>query len=162
MFMTLTALDFIFAGLLVVIIIRCAVRGFIEEIMSIAALFLGIAGAFFLYSPGAAFIRTRLDLRFIPEILAFVGIFVIIFILVKVVEYMLRDIITRINLGWLDRLLGFIFGIVEGFTVISLLIFVIYIQPVFKADELIQSSFFARLLIPLAGALKEALIHPEV
>jgi membrane protein required for colicin V production len=160
--MTFTVLDFIFAGLLAVIIIRCAVRGLVEEIMSIAALLLGVAGAFFLYPPGAAFIRTMLDLRFIPEILAFVGIFVIIFILVKVVEYMLRDIIMRINLGWLDRLLGFVFGIAEGFVIISLLVFVIYIQPVFKVGELLQNSFFARLLIPLAGSVSDALFHRTV
>jgi membrane protein required for colicin V production len=160
--MTFTVLDFIFAGLLAVIIIRCAVRGLVEEIMSMAALLLGVVGAFFLYPSGAAFIRTKLDLRFIPEILAFVGIFVIIFILVKVVEYMLRDIITRINLGWLDRLLGFVFGVAEGFIVISLLIFIIYIQPVFKAGELLQSSFFARLLIPLIAALRDALFNRAV
>jgi membrane protein required for colicin V production len=157
--MILTTLDFIFIGLLVIIIIRCTVRGLIEEVMSMAALLLGLAGAFLLYRSGAVFIRNFLDLRFIPEILAFVGIFVLIFILVKVLEYILRDIVIRISLNWLDRLLGFVFGLVEGFTLVSILVFVIYVQPVFKADLILEQSFFARLLIPVIGAFRDFLIR---
>jgi membrane protein required for colicin V production len=157
--MSFTTVDFIFIGLLAIIIIRCTVRGLIEEVMSMAALLLGLAGAFFLYRTGAAFIRNSLDMRFIPEILSFVGIFVLIFILVKVIEYILRDIVIRISLNWLDRLLGFVFGIVEGFTLISILVFIIYVQPVFKAGEILENSFFARLLIPLIGAFRDFLIR---
>ncbi|MDR1429388.1 MAG: CvpA family protein [Spirochaetaceae bacterium] len=157
--MSFTALDFILAGLFAIIVIRCTVRGLIEEVMSMAALLLGVAGAFFLYRAGAVFIRNSLDMRFIPEILSFVGIFVLIFILVKVLEYMLRDIIIRISFIWLDRLLGFVFGIVEGFAVISILVFILYVQPVFKAGEILESSFFARHLFPLIGAFREFLIR---
>ncbi|MDR0388812.1 MAG: CvpA family protein [Spirochaetaceae bacterium] len=157
--MSFTVLDFIFAGLLVIIIIRCTVRGFIEEVMSMAALILGLAGAFFLYRTGAVFIRNSLDMRFIPEILSFVGIFVLTFILVKILEHILSDIVIRISLNWLDRLLGFVFGFIEGFTLISLLVFIIYVQPVFKAGELLEQSFFARLLIPLIGAFRDFLMR---
>ncbi|MDR1178165.1 MAG: CvpA family protein [Spirochaetaceae bacterium] len=160
--MTFTVLDFIFTGLLAIIIIRCTLRGLIEEVMSMAALLLSITGAFFLYRGGAAFVRNSLDMRFIPEILSFVSIFVLIFILVKVLEYILRDIIIRISLVWLDRLLGFIFGFVEGFVIISIVIFIMYVQPVFKAGELLESSFFARHLIPLIGAFREFLMSRAV
>jgi membrane protein required for colicin V production len=152
--MTFTVLDFILLGLVAIIIIRCTVRGLIEEVMSIAALVLGLAGAFLLFRTAAVFIRTKINMQIVPEILAFVGIFVVIFILVKIIEGMLADIIARIHLGWLDRLLGFLFGLVEASALLILILFVIYVQPVFKGELLLENSFFARLILPLIGAIR--------
>ena len=57
--MNIAILDIVLGGLILILIIRCALRGFIEEVMSMASLTLGILGAVFFHKKGALFIRER-------------------------------------------------------------------------------------------------------
>jgi membrane protein required for colicin V production len=162
-------IDYVFFGLALLLVIRCTLRGFISEFMTLASLVLGALGSLFLYRPGAAFLRDHglrtftesippfiqrllpALVRNIPEILAFILIFVLIFLAVKLVEYLLTDIIERVSLGGVDRFLGFLFGLAEGLVVISLLLLTLRLQPLFDAAPLLEGSFFAELLFPLIG-----------
>jgi membrane protein required for colicin V production len=154
---------FVFALLLV---IRAALRGFVSEFMALASLVVGALGAVFLHRPCAVFLRQRgLEeairkipellqkllpglVNSIPEIIAFVAIFVLIFVLAKLVEHLLKDIIQRISLAAVDHFLGLLFGMAEGIAVISLVLLVIRIQPIFDTQSLLENSFFAKLLFP--------------
>jgi membrane protein required for colicin V production len=147
----MSTIDYVFLGLIIILVLRCALRGFVAEFMTWAALVFGLLVSFLLYRNGAALIRTRLDMEVIPEIIAFVLIFVIIFILVKAVEFLLRDIVERIRLGWLDRLLGVVFGVAEGLVLTALVIFVLKLQPLFDWRPLLEASLFDRILEPLIG-----------
>jgi membrane protein required for colicin V production len=163
----LRIIDYVFIGLTLLLVVRCTLRGFISEFMTLASLVLAVLGSVFLYRNCAAFLRGRGPEAFtekippllrrlfpalarnIPEILSFVLIFVLIFILVKLVEYLLTDIVERINLGGVDRFLGFLFGFAEGIMITSLLLLAFALQPVFDAGPLLEGSFFAELLLPL-------------
>jgi membrane protein required for colicin V production len=163
----LKIIDYVFAGLTLLLVVRCTLRGFISEFMALASLVLGALCSIFLYRNCAAFLRERgLEtfmekiprliqellpglVRNIPEILSFAFIFVLVFILVKLVEYLLVDIVERINLGGVDRFLGFLFGFAEGIAVTSLLLLALMVQPIFDAGPLLEGSFFAELLFPL-------------
>jgi membrane protein required for colicin V production len=147
----LPVIDIIFIILMVLLVVRCSLRGFMVELMSMAAVVLGITGAFLLYKNGGMFIREKYfpDLKIIPELLAFLAIFLIIFVVIKIVEHILKDIINRINFGGVDHFLGFVFGLAEGIILISLILLVLLIQPLFDAGPLLERSFFARLLLPI-------------
>jgi membrane protein required for colicin V production len=163
----LKVIDYIFIGLTLLLVIRCTLRGFISEFMTLASLVVGVLCSLYLYRSGAAFLRDRgLEtltekipgiiqkllpglVRNIPEILSFVLIFIVVFVLIKLVEYLLVDIVNRINLGGVDRFLGFLFGFAEGIVVTSLVLLALTLQPVFDAGPLLEGSFFAELLLPL-------------
>jgi membrane protein required for colicin V production len=144
-------IDIIFIALAIILTIRCALRGFIGELMSMAATVLGLLAALFFYKNGGAFIRTQFmpGMKIIPEILAFIALFLIVFILIKILESILKEIIEGIKLGGADRFLGLIFGLAEGIIVISLILFVLTIQPLFDPGPILRESFFADLLLPL-------------
>lgn len=163
---SLGIIDYVFIGLTLLLVIRCTLRGFISEFMTLASLVLGVLGSLFLYRNCAVFLRSRgLEaftgkippfiqrllpglVRNIPEILSFVLIFAFVFVLVKLVEYLLTDIVERINLGGVDRFLGFLFGFAEGIMVTALLLLAFTLQPIFDAGPLLEGSFFAELLLP--------------
>ena len=149
--MKFSVVDFIFIGLIGLFIIRCYLKGFISELLSMAAVVLGIIAALFFYKNGADFLRLKYwpDLKTIPEILAFVALFVIVFLAVKLLEAMLKGIIEDVRLGGADRFLGIIFGLAEGLAVVSLILFLLRIQPLFDPDQILSDSFFASLLLPL-------------
>ena len=149
--MNFTVLDFIFVALVLIFIIRCYLKGFISELLSMAAIVLGLIASLFFYKNGGEFLRNRFwpEMKTIPEILAFIALFLIVFIVIKLLEVMLKGIINGIKLGGADRFLGIFFGLAEGLAVVSLILFVLRIQPLFDPSSLLSDSFFARLLLPL-------------
>ena len=149
--MSFSVLDFVFLGLLGLFMIRCYIKGFISEILSMAAVILGLLSSLFFYKNGAAFIRTKYlpELKVIPEIIAFIALFTIVFIVIKLFELLLKGVIEGVSLKGADHFLGIIFGFAEGLAVVCLILFILRIQPLFNPTQLLHDSFFARLLLPL-------------
>jgi membrane protein required for colicin V production len=149
-------IDIIFIFLTLLLVIRCALRGFVAELMPIAAVVLGLLGSLYMYKNGGLFLREKFfqDLDVIPEILAFIAIFVIIFGAIKFLEHIIRDIIQRIGLDGADRFLGFLVGVVEGLVLISLVIWLFTVQPLFDEKPLLKRSYFAEFILPIISGEK--------
>jgi membrane protein required for colicin V production len=150
--MSYAPLDIVLAVVIFILVVRAALRGFVEEVMAVAWLALGLLCAILFFARGAVFIRSKVetlqDIRILPEVLAFVILFLIVFIVVKIFTLILRDIINRIRLGGLDHFLGAVFGLVEGITVAALVILVITIQPLFDKAAVLDKSMLAGFLTP--------------
>ncbi|MDR0376836.1 MAG: CvpA family protein [Spirochaetaceae bacterium] len=155
-------IDIIFMILMVILIVRCALRGFVEEVMSMSALVLGLGSAFFFHKKGAAFLVERYipDVKILPEVLAFAAVFLIVFLAVKLLESILKDIVDRIHLGGVNRFLGAVFGFIEGVVLVSVVLFVLSIQPLVDTKPLLEKSYFAQTLSPYIGAVKNAVQLP--
>jgi membrane protein required for colicin V production len=147
--------DIAFTMLILIITVRAALHGFIEELFGMAWLILGLLFAVNFYNKGADLVRTKIlqDVKILPEVLAFIGLFLIVFIVVKIIAFILKDIVNRINLGGIDRFLGVLFGILEGFLAIALIIFIINIQPLFDGGAVLKNSIYDRFL---SGNIKSA------
>ena len=148
--MSISTIDIIFIALIVIFTVRCAIKGFVSELLSMAAIVLGLLAALFFYTKGGDFIRGKImpDVKIIPEVLGFIALFLIVFIVVKIIEKLLKDIIEGIKLTTVDRVIGILFGIIEGVVVVSLVLFIITIQPVFDSQKLLENSFFAKMIVP--------------
>ncbi|MDR0475602.1 MAG: CvpA family protein [Treponema sp.] len=144
-------IDIVLAILGLLMIFRGFVRGFVKEFFSLGAVVFGILGSILLYKNGAAFLRSNYmpDIKAFPELLAFIAVFIIIFLLCKILQKILNDIIKGLSLDAIDRVLGGIFGLAEGIAAVSLLLFVIAIQPVFDSHTLLEGSFLGRLILPI-------------
>jgi membrane protein required for colicin V production len=144
-------IDIVFLVLVCLLVLRGGIRGFIREFLSWPTLALGTLGAVFFYKNGALFIERRFlpGVKILPEILAFIGIFVIIFLAFKILEKILRDIVEGINLGGVDRALGAVFGLLEGAALTAFVLFVLMIQPLFDPSAILVPSVFANILLPL-------------
>ena len=144
-------IDIIFIALIILMIIHGFIKGFIGELFSWAALVLSIWVAVLLFPAGGAFIRTRImeNVRIVPELLAFIAIFLIIMIVIKLLEHILRNVVEGAHLGSLNRFLGAVFGLIEGLAITALVIFVLSVQPLFNARPLLAESIFNQFLAPL-------------
>ena len=156
--MGLAVVDIVFLIIIAIFALRCALRGIIGELMSMAALVLGILAAIFFFRKTAELIRGKFipDVKALPEIVAFIAVFIIVFAVIKILETILRDIIERIKLEGPDRFLGFFLGIAEGLVIVCLLLFLITVQPFVEPNLLLEGSFLADLLMPfIIGTRKE-------
>jgi membrane protein required for colicin V production len=153
--MGLAAIDIVFIAIILIFAVHCAMKGFVSEVMSLAAAILGILSAIFFFRAGAVLIRELFmpGIRVLPEILAFIVIFFITFIAIKLFGRMLKNVIEGIRLGGLDITLGFIFGVAEGIIVVCLVLFVISILPFINTESILEKSFFAKLLLPFVTGI---------
>ena len=147
----LPVIDWIFISIVLLMIVHGYIKGLIEELFSWAALILAIWAAVLLNSAAAAFVRERFmqNVRVVPELLAFVAVFIIVMVLVKLLERVLKDVITGANLGAVNKILGALFGLIEGLAFTVLIIFVLSVQPIFNPINILGDSFFARFLLPI-------------
>jgi membrane protein required for colicin V production len=149
--MNFAVIDIVFIGLIVIFTLRCALKGFIGELMSMASVVLGLLAALYFFKKGGEFVRIKLmpEMKILPEVLAFIALFLIVFIAIKLLELMLKEIIEGVRLGPADRFLGLLFGLVEGLIVVSLVLFILSVQPLLDPRPLLEKSIFARVLMPL-------------
>ena len=144
-------IDIILTVLVVLLTFRGFSRGFIREFFALGAPALGVIGGILFYRAGAEFLKEKYfsNIKGLPEILAFIAIFFIIYIVCKALQKLINDVIKGLNLSSLDKLLGGIFGIVEGLAVIALILFCISIQPFFDSGNLLENSLYGKILLPL-------------
>jgi membrane protein required for colicin V production len=152
-------IDIVFILLILLFAIRGALKGFIEEVTAMASVVLGLGAAFFFHRKGAEFLIEKYfpGGKVLPSILAFLGLFIIVFVAVKLLGFLLRDISSRISLlDTGDHLLGVLFGILEGVVLVSLLLWIMTIQPFFDSAPFLEHSIFAKILLPFIGFLGKA------
>jgi membrane protein required for colicin V production len=128
--------------------------------MSVAALILGLLSAIFFFRKAGEIVRDRFlpYPNALPEIVSFVALFLVVFVTIKIVEALLKEIITGVHLTGPDRFLGFLLGLAEGLIVVCLLLFIINIQPFVHPGVLVRDSFFAEILLPfIIGNRREQL-----
>lgn len=128
--------------------IRCAVRGIVQEVMSMAALIAGGLSAFLFWKPLSILFASLIPLAYLPQVLAVAVAFGLVFLLVKLVEHAFIETLDALSLGAVDHTLGFLLGIVEGILVCSAFVFLIAIQPVWNPAPLFSTSLFYRLVAP--------------
>jgi membrane protein required for colicin V production len=155
----MNTLDWIFIVILVLLGVRCMVRGFVTELLSVAALLGGLLAALLLYkSAGALLVLWGVAAKgaAITDILGFIAVFALAFIIVKLIERLLKEGIEAAELGGIDRALGLLLGLAEGLVLVSLVLIVMsLLEPAFKSTpgyaKLLEGSAFARFILPIIG-----------
>jgi membrane protein required for colicin V production len=124
-------LDFILAGIIILGIIRGLMKGFILEVSSFIGVIAGILAARLWYINLASQLQVWLDISlYYAKPLAFITIFFATVILFHLIAVIINKLVKAIALGWLNRLLGAIFG---GLKLILILCITITVIEIFNA-----------------------------
>ena len=119
----MNALDIVIGIILVFTLIRGIFRGLVVEISSIIGIFGGIYGAVFYYPVAAQFLQRWISDTAYTNIIGFLLIFGVIFVLVGILGVVIKYLLNIASLGWFDRLCGAAFGGVKGILIASVLLF---------------------------------------
>jgi len=161
--MKLHIFDIVMGIVFLIITVRGVFRGFVKEMMSMAAIIVGIAAAVFLSAPGAQLLRNITIVERGAQIIAFAVIFIAAFALVKLLELLFQKVLEKLNLKQLDRILGFVLGAIEGFLFICFIVFLLNRQPFFPMDAPMSGSLIYNVfieIIPMGlSLLKEEGLH---
>jgi membrane protein required for colicin V production len=150
-------LDFLIIILLVFGLARGFINGFIKELASLLALILGIWGAI----KFSAFTAERLYDYFdmtgqYVGIISFLVTFVIIVIIIHFIGLLLDKFIETLSLGFLNSLLGLVFGVIKTALILSVIFLVmnaIDAKHHFLPKKQIEQSKFYNPIADIAPAI---------
>jgi membrane protein required for colicin V production len=127
--------------------IRGFMRGLVMELATLTGLILGIIAAFYFASDLGGLLRQYFTFgesaaRIISSVLIFTAVMLIAWLVGKAIE----KTVELIALGWLNKLLGAVVGIVKGAVVAALLLYVVVYfdknQKIITPREKEKSMFY--------------------
>ncbi|MCK4629970.1 MAG: CvpA family protein [Bacteroidales bacterium] len=141
-------------------------NGLIIEVASLAALLLGIFGAIHFSDLTANFLVTKLNIttQYI-NLIAFAVTFVGIVILVHLLAKMVDKLVKAVALGFVNRLLGMVFGLVKYAFIISIILVIINAvnrNMTFISKEKIENSILYKPLSDFAPGIFPYLDFQEI
>jgi membrane protein required for colicin V production len=131
----MTYIDYIILAVLLLFFFKGLKSGLIRQVLSLVAIILGFILAWKFYAT-VSVLGVKLG---IPQYFARIGAFALIYILVVIFFHFLAVILEKIfkfiPLGWLNRLLGAVFGLGEGVILVIIVLVVLSFTPVQKSIE---------------------------
>jgi membrane protein required for colicin V production len=147
--------------IVIIILILAAVKGFrngfILALFSFLAFIIGLAAAIKLSAVAAAYIGSSVNVsqRWLP-VIAFVVVFLIVVLLVRLGAKLLEGVVNIAMLGWLNRLGGVVFYALLYIFVFSLILFYADETGLIKPETAEASTTFAYIR-PLGPKVMEGL-----
>ncbi|MBQ6781720.1 MAG: CvpA family protein [Treponema sp.] len=156
--MTLTFIDIVFTIIALVLAVIACAHGFIKELFSKLAVILGIVVSVSFFGKLSPYMEQVIHNKAVATVVAFLLLFIATYLLVKIVQQLVGAAFRGEILRGLDRTLGFVFGVVEGLVVISLILIVVNAQPWFPkiAPAVTDGSFYWKML---GGLLEQPIAY---
>lgn len=118
--MPVTVLDIVVLIFVLISATLAMVRGFVRELLSVAAWVAAAAAAYYFYRPVVPFVNAYIESTTISTIIAAAAIFLIALIVASYLTMRIADFVIDSRVGAFDRILGFIFGVVRGVLLLAI------------------------------------------
>jgi membrane protein required for colicin V production len=140
--MPITLLDMILLGVMLVSALLAMVRGFMREVLSIAAWVIAAGATLYLYPKLTPFAKSYFNNNDIVAAGVVVGgVFLGTLLIVTVVTVRFSDMVLDSRVGALDRTLGFLFGLGRGLIIVVVaFLFFAWLVPDRSQPEWVRSA----------------------
>jgi len=148
---TVGLLDWIFLCLILLVVVKVTLTGFVTEFFSKAAVIIGTLGAVLLYRRLSPHVVRLIGTDGFPDVIAFLVIFLVLYLAVKFLQQLAGSAMQGESLTNLDRAMGFFLGLAESFLLLVVILIIMKKQVWIDTSLLTEPSLFARLLEPFAA-----------
>lgn len=155
--MNLPIIDLIFILIIVALALIGLIKGFLDEVLGKVIPIASIWIAFMTFGYLMPTVEERIKIHIVAVICSFLIVFIATFIVLKIFQLILKKIFSGAILKSLDRFLGLVFGIIEGFAVVCLILLVLTAQPWFDSSSILTGSIFAKYLEPIISIPAKAI-----
>ena len=107
-------LDWLLTILLAYSVVRAALRGFVQETFALGGLIAGFFFACWFYRDLAIELKGLINAPPVAQLAAFVLLLLATMVLASLIGKLLRRTVSAVGLGFIDRLLGALFGLLRG------------------------------------------------
>ena len=122
-----TLFDYIYIVLTILFIIQGTSKGFVLSILSAAKWLLAYVVTIYVFPKVKPYVEDVIDNEYVLDIILGIGIFVIIIFLILLINKALSKAVSYSGIGTIDKVFGFLFGIVKAYIVLVCLFSAIHI-----------------------------------
>ena len=117
-FEQVTLFDYIYIVLSILFIIQGTLKGFVLSILSTAKWILAYVITIYVFPKIKPFVEDIMDNEYVLDIILGIGIFVVIIFLILLINKALSKVVSYSGIGTIDKVFGFLFGIVKAYVVV--------------------------------------------
>jgi membrane protein required for colicin V production len=133
--------------------------GFLDELLSLVVFVVGGYLSFTL----SAYLIPHLDFitnnYIVLKVIAVIILFILFFILGKLVKIFILDAVDETELNGFDRFMGMILGFLKGVVIISLLLIIVSYFNVTPVKNLIQASYISNKILYAVAEYKHIILN---
>src|SRR6202790_1144360 len=139
--MPITLLDVILIGVMLISAVLAMIRGFMREILSIAAWVLAALATLYSYGKLLPYAKSYVNNDIVATGAVVAGTFLLTLLVVSVVTVRFSDMVLDSRVGALDRTLGFLFGLARGLIIVVVaFLFFVWLVPDRSQPEWVKSA----------------------
>src|SRR5437588_548436 len=139
--MPITLLDIILIGVMLISGLLAMIRGFMREILSIAAWLIAAVVTLYFYAKLLPFAKSYFNNDIIAAAVVVGGTFLITLLIISVMTVRFSDMVLDSRIGALDRTLGFLFGLVRGLIIVVIaFLFFAWLVPDRSQPDWVRSA----------------------
>jgi len=117
--MPITLLDIILIGVMMISALLAMIRGFMREVLSIAAWLIAALVTLYSFSKLLPVAKTYFNNDIVAYAIVIGGTFLGTLLVVSVITVRFSDMVLDSRVGALDRTMGFVFGLARGLVIVS-------------------------------------------
>jgi membrane protein required for colicin V production len=159
--MPVTILDLVLLAVMLISGLLAMVRGFMREILSIAAWGAAALVTLYAYSKLLPTAKTYFNQDTVASVVVVAGTFIATLIVVSIITVRISDMILDSRIGALDRTLGFLFGLARGLLIVVVAYqFFVWLVPDKQRPDWITSAK-SRMVLQGTGEWLMALLPDD-
>ncbi len=160
--MPITWLDFLLLGVMLISGLLAMIRGFMREVLSIAAWATAAIATVLLYNRVLPIAKANIANDIIASVLVIGGIFLLTLLLVSIITVRVSDMILDSRIGALDRTLGFLFGLARGLIIVVVaFLFFSWLVPSNKQPDGVRNAK-SRVVLENTGEWLQGLLPQDM
>jgi membrane protein required for colicin V production len=142
----MNVLDYILIAILLIFVIRGFVRGLINEIFGFGSFIIPLLLGILFYQKMGAVFAPSMNL-IVANVLGFLVVFICAFVLIKIIQLLVKTIFSGPILNSLDKTLGLLMGFAEGGALVFLiLVALVEIKGKIDTSALLEGSVVYELV----------------
>jgi membrane protein required for colicin V production len=159
--MPITILDIVLLAVMLISGLLAMVRGFMREILSIAAWGAAALVTLYAFSKLLPTAKTYFNNDTVASVVVVAGVFVGTLIVVSIVTVRISDMILDSRIGALDRTLGFLFGLARGLLIVVVAyLFFVWLVPDKQRPDWVTNAK-SRTMLDSTGEWLKALLPDD-
>src|SRR5262245_22986697 len=160
--MPITWLDIVLLSVMLISGILAMIRGFMREVLSIAAWGAAAVATLLLYGKLLPIAKANIASDMVATAAVIGGVFLVTLLVVSMITVRISDMVLDSRIGALDRTLGFLFGLGRGLLIVVVaFVFFAWLVPAGKQPEGVRNAK-SRVVLEKTGEWLQALLPQDM
>lgn len=147
--MNIAFIDLIFIIIILACVLMAVIKGFVASFFGKASFIVGILLGVFFAPKLDIFVSKYINVPYLTTIISFLLIFIFSYLIMRLLQLLIKSLFSGEIMGGLDKALGFFWGLAEGLLIVGVFCAILIVQPFFDLTELLSKSFFASKILPM-------------